>query len=692
MQPRQMRLWAVDADSFESIDDDLFYQTNWIQGFLTESYRPLLVATKGFGKTLLLKAKRLRLEKEHSLHLIPENRDLADRPAGRAPTFSESDIARMKGDQNYWEDVWALALILGCLRSADKISTDQISKKSLESLSNTIRGLWGQEELREPSAFFSNLLELNPRELDHCKADLRKLLTPMFRNLNIPMAVFVDNVDEYFKTHIDGWRNQSASASGALDPDIWYEAQAGLAEAIYSLHRQNHHIKIFASIRKEAYMYLLNHSEIGLQLTGSVVLLDYEEEDLKEIFLRNVECESEYNLLEPGHPDRFVRFFGSSNIQMIHPHVGESEHIWDYLLRHTLRRPRDLMAIGARISALPPEQRTRAKIRAAINNVSEEIARTYINEVRGHIDQAIEFDRIWPSLPSNILSREQISEIGKGYNTLGDTELDVSDTGYIHPICALYKCGLLGWVGPVIGDSVNEQKFEKPGEKIFLGNHVTPPSDYYIVHPSLDSLIRTHSMDYASSFNTLNIANSRGIWRDDRLFRGVLNSDVVGFSKINEDQDLGPHFEEELKKIVRESCGQLEEAKVEGGDRVILIDPNSYNLLKAYSILVQRLLKSRYKAELRCGAEYGVTQSGGSALRTSARLEPLSEPSWVLMTSEYVKSVRSFEPNFDVMSAEILPQLKHRTKTSGLFNLSKSDQDPDIYRELYAIDIHRLNS
>lgn len=60
-----MRPWTVDADDIkiaEDFDDGLLHKPPWIEGFLTAGDdKFVVVGTKGFGKTLLLKAKRIRL-------------------------------------------------------------------------------------------------------------------------------------------------------------------------------------------------------------------------------------------------------------------------------------------------------------------------------------------------------------------------------------------------------------------------------------------------------------------------------------------------------------------------------------------------------------------------------------------------------------------------------------------------------
>ena len=47
-----------------------------------------------------------------------------------------------------------------------------------------------------------------------------------------------------------------ASDTGEMSPSIWYFAQMGLVEVAYQLRRVNHHLKVFAAVRKEAFLKL----------------------------------------------------------------------------------------------------------------------------------------------------------------------------------------------------------------------------------------------------------------------------------------------------------------------------------------------------------------------------------------------------------------------------------------------------
>jgi hypothetical protein len=109
-----MQKWTVDADDVRDIGEDLFHETPWISDFLAHdnTSRLFLVGPKGFGKTLLLLAKRLSFERARSsFHLLPEN-DLVDKPVGQVRIFSRPDIDKIMQDEMYWEHVWLMAIVL----------------------------------------------------------------------------------------------------------------------------------------------------------------------------------------------------------------------------------------------------------------------------------------------------------------------------------------------------------------------------------------------------------------------------------------------------------------------------------------------------------------------------------------------------------------------------------------------------
>src|SRR5262249_11555128 len=150
--------------------------------------------------------------------------------------------------------------------------------------------------------------------------------------------------------------------------------------------RINHHLKVFAAVRKEAYSRLQHSTAMSLQYRGSAVDILYSPDSLREIFVNNVRRESSQRLVRPERVkvDPVEAFLGTPHVS--HPSTREREDAFEYLCRHTLLRPRDLMTIGQRLSAIPPtERRAEARIKEAVDGAAAEIAQEYLREIAPYL-------------------------------------------------------------------------------------------------------------------------------------------------------------------------------------------------------------------------------------------------------------------------------------------------------------------
>ena len=91
-----MRAWTVDADDIrvaEDFDDALLHRTPEIDAFLAPGRddKFIVIGTKGFGKTLLLKAKRILYQRAGQSICLPSG-NLLDKPIGDK-IFSREAIA-----------------------------------------------------------------------------------------------------------------------------------------------------------------------------------------------------------------------------------------------------------------------------------------------------------------------------------------------------------------------------------------------------------------------------------------------------------------------------------------------------------------------------------------------------------------------------------------------------------------------
>jgi hypothetical protein len=85
-----MRAWTVDADDIrvaEDFDESFLHHTPEIDSFLNldRDDKFIVVATKGFGKTLLLKAKRILYQRDGRATCLPVG-NLLDKPIGEVQT------------------------------------------------------------------------------------------------------------------------------------------------------------------------------------------------------------------------------------------------------------------------------------------------------------------------------------------------------------------------------------------------------------------------------------------------------------------------------------------------------------------------------------------------------------------------------------------------------------------------------
>jgi len=545
---------------------------------------------------------------------------------------------------------------------------------------NSLLGpLFSESDLHTPTDFFARILAFTATQHFEARRDLSQVLGPAFKRIHTPLAAFIDNVDEHFDTHLSP-PSRGMGSPGATDKRLWYSAQIGLAVALRDLHLQNHHVKIYTSIRSEAFSELVAESAVSQQLEGSAVRLQYETEDLRTIFSRNLSAEPNENCVAPKEPDPFDRFFGPDSRVMTHPHVNEKEDLWRYILRHTLGRPRDLMTVGAKLSRLAPTSRDYRSIRRTINEASTEIAASYLLEVAPHMSVPVPFDDLFRLIPRNIMTREEIEQIannlwtGSGLSRAGDERP--------HYFCNLYKAGLLGHITLRVGTLEQMQSFERPGDLLFVADGCLPKSKYYVVHPALDARIRKSAPNYG--FDTFNVAGSNRPWRDAGQSRGIVQGDVVGYSTVMANPDLCNAFPGDFDEIVRAGSGGLRAFKIEKGDTFVLEDRNALNLLKAVR-LIASLLKERYGLEIRAGGDFGVVVETGSAYRTSARLEAVTIANTLAVTRAFVDRAKAIAPETEFRPVIELDAFTPMKAMHQFYDIRKSAADPETLRELYYL-------
>jgi hypothetical protein len=101
-----MKNWNTDAQFANEINESHLFKNSRIKGFLRkDSYEKfILVASKGMGKTLLIRHKRKSIEEaDRGILMIPKN-ETADYV--NLPASLSNDLIMAMSDRIFWEDIW----------------------------------------------------------------------------------------------------------------------------------------------------------------------------------------------------------------------------------------------------------------------------------------------------------------------------------------------------------------------------------------------------------------------------------------------------------------------------------------------------------------------------------------------------------------------------------------------------------
>ncbi|PYN80186.1 MAG: hypothetical protein DMD96_14065 [Candidatus Rokuibacteriota bacterium] len=636
-----MRAWTVDADDIrvaEDFDDALLHRTPEIDSFLNldRDDKFIVIGTKGFGKTLLLKAKRILYQRAGRAVCLPTG-TLLDKPIGDK-IFGKEALTFFAASSLPWSKLWLTAIAAATLKHLGRAEDLRVTAK--------LTGLMADERLHGVIDHFVRLLDFSPSDLQRAAADTDGHLLPRLRAVNSPVAIFIDGVDEYFNKHIES-RTSLPSVTGPLSPSVWYFAQLGLVEVAYQLRRINHHLKVFAAVRKEAYARLQT-TVMAQQYRGSAVDIVYPIESLREIFVNNIRLEKADKMVRPERlrADPIEAFLGRTKIA--HVYTGEEEDTFDYVCRHTLLRPRDLMTIGERLTALRPEERRHEhRVKEAVNLAATEIAREYLTEIAPYVAD-LDLERFLGRIPGHILTPDEVEELFRDHNLEGGA---VDEK---HVFCALYRIGLLGHLHHDLVRGQWVQRFLRPGEGTLEPDGVLPRATRYLVHPVLSDVIGRLNPEYLHRIDPVNIVGYGRAWRGtpsgDRAVTArtlcVLTGDVQGFGglmRAGVDAAVRQALEQAMRKWARETIA----AEIPAGDTVWVVHDDPVVLAQVARHLMDEVYRAPGQPRLRIALHYGEVQTrrrtndgmpviaGGDAVLCAARVEPHVEPGQIWVTEEF---------------------------------------------------------
>ncbi len=635
-----MRAWTVDADDIrvaDDFDDSLLHRTPEIDGFLTPGRddKFIVIGTKGFGKTLLLKAKRILYQREGRAICLPSD-NLLDKPIGDK-IFSRESIAFFAASPLPWSKVWLAAIAVAALKHVGATEGLKVNAR--------LNGLIGDAQLHSVIDHFVRLLDFTPSELQRVATDTDGHLVPRLRALQSPVTIFIDGIDEYFNKHVEDLPI-NPSVTGELSPNVWYFAQLGLVEVAYQIRRINHHLKVFAAIRKEAYARLPQRTAMVQQYRGIAVDIVYSPESLREIFVNNIRLVKADRMVLPARArtNPLEAFLGRTSVT--DTYTREEEDAFEYVCRHTLLRPRDLMTVGDRLVALrPDERRNEYRLKEAVNQAATEIAHEYLAEIAPYL-QNLDLGRLFHRLPGHIMTRAEVEAIFDD-RSAGTSE---GEDG-VH---ALYRVGLLGYVQHDLVRGEWRQRFLRPGEATLEPNGVLPPAAHYLMHPVLSDVIGRVNPAFLQRIDRLNIVGYDRPWREpgsvDRTESTwaccVLKADVHGFGSMMRSGIDGP-----VRKALEEAVVRWAPAaaitQTEGGDAALIAGDDPVALAQAARHLMDDVYKAPGQPRLRIALHYGEVRTcqretdlrtiivGGDAILCAARVEPLVQPGQIWATEAF---------------------------------------------------------
>lgn len=462
--------WVTDANlmEIESLEQ-LLFRNGAVNEFLNNRHKHFISAPKGFGKTLLLTCKRQLLaesgQQMSSARFIPEGKpflDFMSEMRSLSARYEEplTDLTNTKR----W---WSAALRVSAISHHAEVITDEDKYELTSFPARFVHWLQGSKV--QPTVVFKELTSLSVSDLNQLIDASENFLDLKMRQIHGTSWFFIDKVDQAIRN---------------LSREAWIAIQAGLIEAAWETMNANSHLKIYASIRQEAFTNY--RSDIKSNLFSATTNLNYSESELHCIVDQLASC---YEGCQS-----FKDFLGLSVIN--HPKRPAPEDSFKYVRRHTSGRPRDLVAIA---SALSPrrDSLTDKELRQIVQQTSANVLVSNVfDEVRAFLNclhtPESRLDLL-TKIPGNILDKAEAIHICEQFNGLAPGTLHhfgENSDAISHPFRDLFFTGLLGTLSYDQEESVSLQRFRRASDPLSSSAFDLPDSAFYLIHPALDTFIR----------------------------------------------------------------------------------------------------------------------------------------------------------------------------------------------------------
>jgi len=459
--------WASDANQIDvHLLEDMTFKNAVVHEFLDSSNKHFVSGSKGLGKTLLLTYKRFALSKQYQggvVKFVPEGRPYLDL-MGDLPSMSQAGIDLMSS-LDRCKRIWSFGFQL----SAVSHHPNLITATDAEDLARFPRRLRAMLEGRqaEPTMVVKELLSLSIGQINRVIEEAGNFLEHKIRSFHSAMYIFVDKLDQALRQ---------------LPRAAWIHMQAGMIEAAWDLMNTNRHIKIFATIREEAFSSY--ESDIKTNLFGATSTLRYSKHDLRELLEKLTFFYEQLPLRDFVILDVVSTTRGT-----------QTEAAFDFMVRHTLGRPRDLVILASEISRNRRGLDERSFKRIVQETSASMLVANVFDEMRVFLEILCDRDqrtRLLAALPYNVLTHDEVVELWCRFHGVAREYYD--NHGHdaaeaYHPFRELYDCGLLGVVARDPATERRTQHFRQSHDAVAGSQRQLPRSREYLLHPALQALV-----------------------------------------------------------------------------------------------------------------------------------------------------------------------------------------------------------
>jgi serine/threonine protein kinase len=469
--------WASDANQIDiGALKDLTFKNAVVREFLEGEGKHFVSGSKGLGKTLLLTYKRSILSDHYqapanherqkiaaAVRFIPEGRPYLDL-MGDLPSVDQTRIellSRLHECKRIWSFSFRMSIV-----SYHPALVEAFDIEDLAPLPRGLRGLLDGRPV-EPTMVIKELLSLTFRQINQILDAMEGPLERRLRSLHSGTFIFVDKLDQALRR---------------LPRAAWVNMQAGMIEAAWDMMNANRHVKIFATIREEAFSAY--ESDIKANLYGATSTIRYTKPDLLDLLEKLTHYYESLSLRD---------FILLDTVQS--GRSARSEGAFDFLYRHTLGRPRDLVILASEISRSRRTLDERTFVGLVQDTSAGLLVANVFDEMRVFLEVLCDRDkraRFFALLPYDVLTYDEVIAAWCSFHGVDRDYFDAhgrhADDVY-HPFRELFECGLLGVLGPdQTGDGL-VQRFRQPHDPVMGSRHDLPRSRYYLLHPSLRAVI-----------------------------------------------------------------------------------------------------------------------------------------------------------------------------------------------------------